>query len=238
VISSTSSSEGSGILDSRELKGNAFISEDECPRGYFSSKIDQNGKAKDFHHCQQNDMNKSSIGTQLCDIACYENEGSAVSKETIQKYCMHCSKSAANSTMKSLGVRSAYDMTRAPTRLHSSCMEVEEEIKEISLMDDNISDGTGDECNQNDNCEVPDSGCFEEVEQLSLVFVLDSPFEDTPGFEHIYATIQRAKRHLLKNISKYEQLAHIDPLLLEKRIASWKDSSEDESGNCIEEEES
>jgi hypothetical protein len=29
----------------------------------------------------------------------------------------------------------------------------------------------------------------------------------------------------------------MDPLLLEKRIASWKDSSEDESGNCIEEEE-
>jgi hypothetical protein len=30
----------------------------------------------------------------------------------------------------------------------------------------------------------------------------------------------------------------MDPLLLEKRIASWKDSSEDESGNCTEEEES
>lgn len=238
VLSSTGSSEGSGILDSRELKGNACISEDECPRGYFSLEIDQNGKAKDFHHCQQNDMNKSSIGTQLCDIACYEYEGSAVSKETIQKDCMHCSKSAAISTMKSLGVRSAYDMMRSPARLHSSCTEVEEEREEISLMDDNISDGTGDECSQNDNCEVSDSGCFEEAEQLSPVSVLDSPFEDSPGFEHTYATIQRAKRQLLKKISEYEQLAHMDPLLLEKRIASWKDSSEDESGNCTEEEES
>jgi hypothetical protein len=164
VLSSTGISEGSGILDSRELKGNACISEDECPRGYFSSEIDQNGKAKDFHHCQQNDMTKSSIRTQLCDISCYEYEGSVVSKETIQKYCMHCSKLAANSTMKSLGVRSTYDMMRSPARLHSSCMENEEESKEISLMDDNISDGTRDECSQNDNCEVPDSGCFEEVE--------------------------------------------------------------------------
>jgi hypothetical protein len=69
-------------------------------------------------------MNKASIGTQLCDIACYEYEGSVVSKETIQKYFMHCSKSAANSTMKSLGVRSAYDMMRSPARLHSSCMEI------------------------------------------------------------------------------------------------------------------
>lgn len=30
----------------------------------------------------------------------------------------------------------------------------------------------------------------------------------------------------------------MDPLLLEKRVASWKDSSEDESGNCTEEDES
>ena len=53
VIYSIGSSQGSGILDSRELKEiDVFISEDECPRGYFSLEIDQNGKAKDFHHIQ------------------------------------------------------------------------------------------------------------------------------------------------------------------------------------------
>lgn len=224
VLSSTGSSEVSGILDSRELKGiEVCISEDECPR-YFSLEIDQNGKAKDFHH-----------RTQLCDTPCYESGGSAVSKETIQKDCMHCSKSAANNTMKPVGVRSAYDMTRSPARLHSSYTEVEEENEEMYPMDDNISDRTRDDCCQNDNCEVSDSGCFEEAEQLSPVSVLDSPFEDTQGFEQTYATILRAKRQLLKKISEYEQLAHMDPLLLEKRIASWKDSSEDESGNCTEE---
>lgn len=238
VLSSTGSSEGSGILDSRELKGNICISENECPRGYFSFEIDQNGKAKDFDHCQQNEMNKSSAGTQLCDITCYESEGSVVSKEITQKDCIHCSKSAANTNMNSVGVRSAYDMMSPPDRLHSSSTEVEEEHEEISPMDDNISDGTGDDCSQNDNCEVSDGGCSEEAEQLSPVSVLDSPFEDTPGFENTYATIQRAKRQLLKKISAYEQLAHMDPLLLEKRIASWKDSSEDESGNCTEEDDS
>lgn len=239
VLSSTGSSEGSGISESGELKGNICISEDECPRGYFSFDIEQNDKAKDFDHCQQNEMNKSSTGTQLYDITCYESEGSAVSKETIQKDCIHCSKSAANSTMHSVGVRSAYDTMRSPARLHSSCStEVEEENEEISPMDDNISDGTGDDCSQNDNCEVSETGCFEEAEQLSPVSVLDSPFEDTPGFENTYATIQRAKRQLLKKISAYEQLAYMDPLLLEKRVASWKDSSEDESGNCTEEDES
>lgn len=235
VLSSTGSSEGSGILDSRELKGiEVCISEDECPR-YFSLEIDQNDKAKDFHHSQLNEMNKSSIRTQLCDTACYESGGSAVSKETIQKDCMHCSKSAANTTIKSVGVRSTYDMMRSPARLHSSYTEVEEENEEISPMDDSISDRTGDDCSHNDNCEVSDSGCFEEAEQLSPVSVLDSPFEDTQCFEQTYATILRAKRQLLKKISEYEQLAHMDPLLLEKRIASWKDSSEDESGNCTEE---
>ena len=70
-------------------------------------------------------MNKSSIRTQFCDSACYESRGFAVSKETIQKDCMHCSKSAANNTMKPVGVRSAYDMMRSPARLHSSYTEVE-----------------------------------------------------------------------------------------------------------------
>jgi len=44
-----------------------------------------------------------------------------------------------------------------------------------------------------------------------------------------------AKRQLLEKIYEYEQLAHMDPLLLEKIITSWNDSSEDESGNCTKE---
>ena len=125
VLSSTGSSKVSGSLDSRELKGiEVCISEDEFPH-YFSLEIDQNGKAKDFHYSQRNGMNKSSIRTQLCDSACYESGGSAVSKETIQKDCMHCSKSAANNTMKAVGVRSAYDMMTSSARLNSSYMKVE-----------------------------------------------------------------------------------------------------------------
>ena len=71
--------------------------------------------------------------------------------------------------------------------LRGSCEQ--EEKEEIYPLDDNISDRTRDDCCQNDNCEVSDSGCFEEAEQLRPVSVLDSPFEDTQGFEQTYATI-------------------------------------------------
>lgn len=68
-----------------------------------------------------------------------------------------------------------------------------------------------------------------------MLFLVPSNFASLSMIS--FVLMAGAKRQLLKKISAYEQLAYMDPLLLEKR-ASWKDSSEYESGNCTEEDES
>lgn len=92
----------------------------------------------------------------------------------------------------------------------------------------------------------------EENEQLSPVSVLDAPFteeeeevdeeeeeEDDDGdgdgclheFEHSLATVQRVKHRLLNKLRRFERLAALDPLELEKRIAQDEEDCEEEDGD-------
>ncbi|KAL5974583.1 hypothetical protein ACLOJK_031253 [Asimina triloba] len=84
----------------------------------------------------------------------------------------------------------------------------------------------------------------EEKEQFSPVSVLDAPFddddddddddgreeereeEDVEEFEHTFAAMQRAKNKLLSKIRRFESLADLDPLELEKRIAETEAEEE------------
>ncbi|XP_057513155.1 uncharacterized protein LOC130795184 [Actinidia eriantha] len=84
----------------------------------------------------------------------------------------------------------------------------------------------------------------EEKEQFSPVSVLDPPFEDDDddgdgnedgdgedGYDDIecsYAIVQRAKHQLLQNIRRFEKLAELDPIELEKRMLEEKDENLDE----------
>ncbi|XP_022744531.1 uncharacterized protein LOC111295338 isoform X2 [Durio zibethinus] len=87
----------------------------------------------------------------------------------------------------------------------------------------------------------------EEKEQCSPVSVLDPPFEDDDdrrmdddddennGFdlECSYANVQRAKQQLLQKLSRFEKLAQLDPIELEKRMLEQEqDDDNDENGNC------
>ncbi|XXG64973.1 hypothetical protein AAC387_Pa05g2789 [Persea americana] len=91
----------------------------------------------------------------------------------------------------------------------------------------------------------------EENEQLSPVSVLDAPFteeeeevdeeeeeeDDGDGdgclheFEHSLATVQSVKHRLLNKLRRFERLAALDPLELEKRIAQDEEDCEEEDGD-------
>ncbi|KAF5178220.1 histone-lysine N-methyltransferase SETD1B-like protein [Thalictrum thalictroides] len=75
----------------------------------------------------------------------------------------------------------------------------------------------------------------EDKEQNSPVSVLDPPFEDDDDqedeeaekdhfkLESNYANVQRAKQQLLHKLRRFERLAELDPLELEKKIAEEED---------------
>ncbi|KAF5747822.1 hypothetical protein HS088_TW05G00549 [Tripterygium wilfordii] len=82
----------------------------------------------------------------------------------------------------------------------------------------------------------------EDKEQCSPVSVLDPPFEDDndgdgheceddDGFdvERSYAIIQRAKEQLLHKLRRFEKLAELDPVELEKRMLSEEIEDDDNS---------
>ncbi|XP_061340299.1 uncharacterized protein LOC133286827 [Gastrolobium bilobum] len=88
----------------------------------------------------------------------------------------------------------------------------------------------------------------EEKEQCSPVSVLDPPFEDDVevhgndgeenGFdlECSYAIVQRAKQQLLYKLRRFEKLAELDPVELEKRMLD-QEENEDEDETFMEEDE-
>ncbi|MED6181548.1 hypothetical protein PIB30_020309 [Stylosanthes scabra] len=89
----------------------------------------------------------------------------------------------------------------------------------------------------------------EDKEQCSPVSVLDPPFEDDDeahgndddeehGFdlECSYATMQRAKQQLLYKLRRFEKLAGLDPVELEKLMVDQEEEEEDDG--CVYEEES
>ncbi|KAK2655130.1 hypothetical protein Ddye_008182 [Dipteronia dyeriana] len=93
----------------------------------------------------------------------------------------------------------------------------------------------------------------EEKEQSSPVSVLDPPFEDDEddeghddeddedGFdlECSYAIVQRAKQQLLHKLRRFEKLAELDPIELEKRLLEQEEDDDDTDNdtNDLEEEE-
>ncbi|XP_059463019.1 uncharacterized protein LOC132191907 [Corylus avellana] len=91
----------------------------------------------------------------------------------------------------------------------------------------------------------------EEKEQCSPVSVLDPPFEDDDdrhvdedededgGFDHdcSYAIVQRAKQQLLQKLRRFEKLAELDPIELEKRmLETEQDDDSDNDADDLEEE--
>ncbi|KAK4272771.1 hypothetical protein QN277_021278 [Acacia crassicarpa] len=83
----------------------------------------------------------------------------------------------------------------------------------------------------------------EDKEQCSPVSVLDPPFEDDDeghenneqeddGFdlENSYAIVQRAKEQLLEKLGRFEKLAELDPVELEKRLFDEEEDCEWENG--------
>ncbi|PNX98363.1 hypothetical protein L195_g021606 [Trifolium pratense] len=84
----------------------------------------------------------------------------------------------------------------------------------------------------------------EDKEQCSPVCVLDPPFKDDDDEGHIndededdddggdfdlessYAIVQRARQQLLYKLSRFEKLAELDPLELEKRMLDEEDEDE------------
>ncbi|XVE76015.1 hypothetical protein DITRI_Ditri12bG0138800 [Diplodiscus trichospermus] len=88
----------------------------------------------------------------------------------------------------------------------------------------------------------------EEKEQCSPVSVLDPPFEDdddrhveddddneNDGFdlECSYAIVQRAKQQLLHKLRRFEKLAELDPIELEKRMLEQEQDDDDNDENVI-----
>lgn len=80
----------------------------------------------------------------------------------------------------------------------------------------------------------------EDKEQCSPVSVLDPPFEDDDegrddedeedGFdlECSYAIMQRTKKQLMQKLRRFEKLAELDPVELEKRMLEEEDDDEEE----------
>ncbi|XP_014495229.1 uncharacterized protein LOC106757145 [Vigna radiata var. radiata] len=101
------------------------------------------------------------------------------------------------------------------------------------------------ESNEGESVKKFESGEEEEEdkEQCSPVCVLDPPFEDDDeghgngdegeegGFdlERSYAIVQRAKQQLLYKLRRFEKLAELDPVELERRMHDEEDEEEDES---------
>lgn len=89
----------------------------------------------------------------------------------------------------------------------------------------------------------------EEKEQCSPVSVLDPPFEDDDeghgdevedvyDLECSYAIVQRAKKQLLHKLRRFEKLAELDPIELEKRILEQEqDYNENDTYDLEQEEE-
>ncbi|KAL5545913.1 hypothetical protein UlMin_005600 [Ulmus minor] len=88
----------------------------------------------------------------------------------------------------------------------------------------------------------------EEKEQFSPVSVLDPPFDDDydgreededDGFdlESSYAIVQRTKHQLLQKLRRFEKLAELDPIELEKRMLEDDDDEDYDFDNLEEEEE-
>ncbi|MBA0642252.1 hypothetical protein Goklo_026675 [Gossypium klotzschianum] len=86
----------------------------------------------------------------------------------------------------------------------------------------------------------------EEEEQCSPVSVLDRPFEDNDrhaddddgdsgidrfDLESTYAFVQRAKQQLLQKLSRFEKLAELDPIELEKRMLEEEQDDQDDSSS-------
>ncbi|XP_028789942.1 uncharacterized protein LOC114746528 [Neltuma alba] len=85
----------------------------------------------------------------------------------------------------------------------------------------------------------------EEKEQCSPVSIFDPPFEDDDeghenneegeeeedGFdlENSYAIVQRAKEQLLQKLRRFEKLAELDPVELEKRLFDQEEEEEDDN---------
>ncbi|KAK6942643.1 protein of unknown function DUF4378 [Dillenia turbinata] len=91
----------------------------------------------------------------------------------------------------------------------------------------------------------------EEKEQCSPVSVLDPPFkdddhadghenedddldneEDVFDLECSYAIVQRTKQQLLRRLRRFEKLAELDPIELEKRIVEDDEDDEEEAESC------
>ncbi|XP_077235857.1 uncharacterized protein LOC143877595 isoform X2 [Tasmannia lanceolata] len=78
----------------------------------------------------------------------------------------------------------------------------------------------------------------EEKDQFSPVSVLDAPFEDDEGhdeeeetFQDTFATVQRAKHLLLNRLRRFERLANLDPIELEKIYAEEEEEEEEDYDN-------
>ncbi|KAF8115338.1 hypothetical protein N665_0029s0172 [Sinapis alba] len=76
----------------------------------------------------------------------------------------------------------------------------------------------------------------EDKEQSSPVSVLDPPFQDDDEEIHMddnnitssFRSVQKAKHMLLQKLCRFEQLAGLDPLELEKRMSDREDEEEEE----------
>ncbi|CAN7141948.1 unnamed protein product [Brassica rapa subsp. narinosa] len=79
----------------------------------------------------------------------------------------------------------------------------------------------------------------EDKEQSSPVSVLDPPFEDDDEDIHMddnnitssFRSVQKAKHLLLQKLCRFEQLAGLDPLELEKRMSDQENEEEEEVKN-------
>ncbi|KAH0779577.1 hypothetical protein KY290_006004 [Solanum tuberosum] len=85
----------------------------------------------------------------------------------------------------------------------------------------------------------------EDKEQCSPVSVLDSPFEEENGHENEdedsdldcnYALVQRAQQQLLSKLRRFEKLAELDPIELEKILLEEEEEEEDDDDRVEEEE--
>ncbi|XP_030493918.2 stress response protein NST1-like [Cannabis sativa] len=90
----------------------------------------------------------------------------------------------------------------------------------------------------------------EEKEQFSPVSVLDPPFEDDydghededededNGFdmESSFASVQRTKQQLLQKLRRFEKLAELDPIELEKRMLDEEEDDDEEEEECEDDE--
>ncbi|KAK1309802.1 hypothetical protein QJS10_CPA08g01562 [Acorus calamus] len=80
----------------------------------------------------------------------------------------------------------------------------------------------------------------EEKQQFSPVSVLDPPFKEEEEEDHhhpqqqSFAAVLRAKQQLLHRISRFERLAELDPIELEKRMEDEIDEEESVSDECVE----